>query len=200
MEQQEFWQKIESFLRNYDEVYSQARWFGNWGGLTRGREGYFVFLRFVFLAGLYVAAFYLPLSVWSKILLTIIAGYLIVDMFMLPTSIAFSGIPIRPLRSLVLVFFIYLSICIAFGLLYITLCRSSFNIHPDLIDLLYFSGTTLSTLGLGDIIPAEAYRAGQVSANFRSLDRDLLLGRVGGDDHLSSNNGCQEGNEFAKIT
>ncbi len=154
MEQQEFWQKIESFLRNYDEVYSQARWFGNWGGLTRGREGYFVFLRFVFLAGLYVAAFYLPLSVWSKILLTIIAGYLIVDMFMLPTSIAFSGIPIRPLRSLVLVFFIYLSICIAFGLLYITLCRSSFNIHPDLIDLLYFSGTTLSTLGLGDIIPA----------------------------------------------
>lgn len=143
MEQQEFWQKIESFLRNYDEVYSQARWFGNWGGLTRGREGYFVFLRFVFLAGLYVAAFYLPLSVWSKILLTIIAGYLIVDMFMLPTSIAFSGIPIRPLRSLVLVFFIYLSICIAFGLLYITLCRSSFNIHPDLIDLLYFSGTTL---------------------------------------------------------
>ncbi len=154
MEQQEFWQKIESFLRNYDEVYSQARWFGNWGGLTRGREGHFVFLRFVFLAGLYVAAFSLPLSVWSKILLTIIAGYLIVDMFMLPTSIALSGIPILPLRALVMVFFIYLSICIAFGLLYITLCRSSFNIDPDLIDLLYFSGTTLSTLGLGDIIPA----------------------------------------------
>ncbi|MGA8571927.1 MAG: potassium channel family protein [Desulfobaccales bacterium] len=154
MEQQEFWQKIESFLRNYDEVYSQVRWFGNWGGLTRGREGHFVFLRFVFLAGLYVAAFSLPLSVWSKILLTIIAGYLIVDMFMLPTSIALSGIPILPLRALVMVFFIYLSICIAFGLLYITLCRSSFNIDPDLIDLLYFSGTTLSTLGLGDIIPA----------------------------------------------
>jgi hypothetical protein len=60
----------------------------------------------------------------------------------------------RPLRALVLVFFNYISICIAFGVLYITLCRSSFNIAPDLVDLAYFSGTTMTAVGMGDITPA----------------------------------------------
>ena len=74
---------------------------------------------------------------------------------MLPTSIAFGGLlPMRPLRALVFLLFNYISICIAFGLLYITLCRSSFNIDPDLIDLAYFSFTTMTALGLGDITPA----------------------------------------------
>ena len=155
MEHYEFWQKIESFLRNYERAYAPVRWFGEWGGLTTGRQGYFVFLRFAFLAGLYVTACYLPLSAWSKISLTCIALYLIADMFMLPTSYAFGGIPLlRPLRALVFVFFNYISICIAFGVLYITLCRSSFNIDPDLIDLAYFSFTTMTALGLGDISPA----------------------------------------------
>ncbi len=155
MEHQEFWQKIESSLRNYERAYTPMRWFRHWGGLTRGRRGQFIFLRFIFLVGLYVAAFYLPLYAWAKISLTIIAGYLIADMFMLPTSIAFGGFPpMRPLRALVFLFFNYISICIAFGLLYITLCRSSFNIVPDLIDLAYFSFTTMTALGLGDITPA----------------------------------------------
>jgi hypothetical protein len=75
-------------------------------------------------------------------------------MFMLPTSIAFGGIAhMRPLRALVLVFFNYISMCIAFGMIYITLCRSFFNIDPDLIDLAYFSGTTITALGMGDISP-----------------------------------------------
>ena len=155
MEHHEFWRKIESFLRNYERAYAPVRWFGHWGGLTRGRQGYVVFLRFVFLVGLYVAAFYLPLYAWSKISLTFIAICLIADMFMLPTSIAFGGMtPMRPLRALVFVFFNYISISIAFGLLYITLCRSSFNIDPDLFDLAYFSGTTMTALGMGDISPA----------------------------------------------
>jgi hypothetical protein len=155
MEHHEFWQKIESYLRNYERAYTPVRWFREWGGLTRGRRGYFIFLRFVFLVGLYVAAFYLPLYAWSKISLTFIAIYLIADMFMLPTSIAFGGLPpMRPLRALVFVFFNYISICIAFGVLYITLCRSSFNIAPNLIDIAYFSCTTMTTLGIGDIHPA----------------------------------------------
>lgn len=155
MEPQEFWQKIEAFLRKYERAYAPMHWFGDWGGLTTGRQGHFVFLRFVFLVGLYVAAFYLPLYAWSKIVLTFIALYLIVDMFMLPTSYAFGGIPLlRPLRALVFVFFNYISICIAYGVLYITLCRSSFNIDPDLIDLAYFSFTTMIALGIGDITPA----------------------------------------------
>lgn len=155
MEHHEFWQKIESFLRNYERAYAPVRWFGDWGGLTKGRQGYVVFLRFVFLVGLYVAAFYLPLYGWSKISLTFIAIYLIADMFMLPTSIAFGGVsPMRPLRALVFVFFNYISISIAFGLLYITLCRSSFNIDPDLFELAYFSCTTMTALGIGDISPA----------------------------------------------
>jgi hypothetical protein len=154
MEHHEFWQKIESALRNYERAYTPVRWFRHWGGLTRSRRGHFIFLRFVFLVGLYVAAFYLPLYAWSKISLTLIAGFLIADMFMLPTSIAFGGLPpMRPLRALVFVFFNYISISIAFGLLYITLCRSSFNIEPDLIDLAYFSFTTMTTLGIGDITP-----------------------------------------------
>jgi len=155
MEHHEFWQKIESFLRNYERAYAPVRWFRHWGGLTKERQGYFIFLRFVFLVGLYVAAFYLPLYAWSKISLTFIAIYLIADMFMLPTSIAFGGVsPMRPLRALVFVFFNYISISIAFGLLYITLCRSSFNIDPDLFDLAYFSCTTMTALGIGDISPA----------------------------------------------
>ena len=155
MEHHEFWQKIESALRNYERAYTPVRWFRHWGGLTRSRRGHFVFLRFVFLVGLYVAAYYSPLSAWSRISLTCIALYLIADMFMLPTSYAFGGIPLlRPLRALVFVFFNYISICIAFGLLYITLCRSSFTIDPDLIDLAYFSFTTMTALGLGDISPA----------------------------------------------
>ena len=76
-------------------------------------------------------------------------------MFMVPSSIAFGGFPpMRPLRALVFVFFNYISICMAFGVLYVTLCRSSFNIAPDLIDLAYFSFTAMTALGLGDIVPA----------------------------------------------
>jgi hypothetical protein len=155
MEHQEFWQKIEAALWNYERTYTPMRWFGHWGGLTKGRRGQFIFLRFIFIAGLYVAAFSLPLHAWSRIFLTFIACYLIIDMFMLPTSIAFGGLaPMRPLRALVFLLCNYISISIAFGLLYITLCRSSFNIDPDLIDLAYFSFTTMTTLGLGDILPA----------------------------------------------
>lgn len=155
MEQQEFWRKIESYLRNYVRTYSSERWFRDWGGLTRKRKGYFIVLRLAFLIGLYVAAFYMPLHAWSKISLSIITVYLIADMFMLPTSYAFGGIPhILPLKALVFVFVNYISICIAFGLLYLTLCRSSFNIDPDLVDLAYFSFTTITALGLGDVSPA----------------------------------------------
>ncbi len=155
MEHQEFWQKIESSLRKYEQTYTPSRWFRHWGGLTRSRRGQFIFLRFIFLVGLYVAAFYWPLNTWTKIGLTIIAGYLIADMFMLPTAIAFGGIlPLRPLGALVFLFFNYISIAMAFGILYVTLCRSSFNIVPDMIDLAYFSFTTMTALGLGDISPA----------------------------------------------
>ncbi len=155
MEQNEFWRKIERFLRNYQEIYSPERWFGGWGGLTRGREGYYVFFRFIFVIVLYLTAFYAPPYLWLKILLTTVAGYLIAEMFLLPTSFAFTGFAsMRPLRALVLVFFNYISTTIAFGVLYVTLCRFSFNIDADVIDLAYFSGTTITTLGLGDIIPA----------------------------------------------
>ncbi len=157
MKHQEFWQKIESFLRNYERAYAPVHWFRDWGGLTKERQGYFVFLRFPFLAGLYVAAFYLPLNAWSKVFLALIAIYLIADMLMLPTSYAFGGIlipRIKPLRALVFVFFNYISISMAFGVLYVTLCRSSFSIDPDLIDLAYFSFTTITALGIGDITPA----------------------------------------------
>jgi hypothetical protein len=68
MDHQEFWQKIELYLRNYEKTYTPNRWFGGWGGLTGGREGYFVFFRFIFLIGLYLTAFYLPLYLWGKIL------------------------------------------------------------------------------------------------------------------------------------
>jgi hypothetical protein len=155
MEHQEFWQKIEAILRKYEQAYTPMRWFRHWGGLTRSRRGQFIFLRFVFLVGLYVAAFYFGSYAWAKISLTIIAVYLIADMFTLPTSLAFAGFPImRPLRALVFLLFNYTSIAIAFGVLYVTLCRSSFNIVPDLIDLAYFSFTTMTTLGMGDISPA----------------------------------------------
>ena len=155
VEHNEFWKRLESFLRNYERAYAPIRWFHHWGGLAKGRQGYFIFLRFAFLVGLYVAAFYLPLYAWSKIFLAFIAIYLIGDMFMLPTSYAFGGIlPMRPLRALVFVFFNYISISIAFGVLYVTLCRSSFSIDPDLIDLAYFSFTSMTALGMGDITPA----------------------------------------------
>lgn len=155
MKQDEFWQKIESFLYNYEKTYAPVRWFGEWAGLTKGREGYFVFLRLLFLIGLYVAVFHLFLSSWGRLLSTIIATYLIVDMVVLPTSIAFGGnSPMRPLRVLLFVFLNYLSICTAYGVLYVALCRSSFNIDPDLIDLAYFSCTSMTTLGFGDITPA----------------------------------------------
>ena len=85
MEQDEPWQKIESFLRNYERAYAPMRWFHHWGGLTRERQGYFVFLRFVFLVGLYATAYYVPLYAWSKMSLSFITIYLIADMFMLPT-------------------------------------------------------------------------------------------------------------------
>ncbi len=95
------------------------------------------------------------MNVWLKILLTAIAAYSIAEMFLLPTSIAFTGIPAwRPLRALVFVFFNYIAIALAFGVLYATLCRASFNISPELIDIIYFSFCTLTTLGIGDIYPA----------------------------------------------
>ena len=156
MEQDEFWQKIESILSNYHCCYTPVRWFRSWGGRTRGREGFFAFLRLVFLSGLYVVAFYLPPAGWEKIALTIIAGFLIADMVLLPTSIAFGGsIPaVPPLRLIVFVFLNYISIAMAFGVLYVTLCRASFNIVPGFVDLAFFSYSTMTALGLGDILPA----------------------------------------------
>ena len=47
MEHHEFWEKLESFLGNYERAYALVRWFGGWGGLTTGREVYFAFLRFI---------------------------------------------------------------------------------------------------------------------------------------------------------
>ncbi len=124
-------------------------------GLDQESAGAIHFLRFIFLVALYVAAFYLSFDTWSKMPLTLISAYLIIDMFMAPTSIAFGGFPkMRPLRALVFLFFNYISISMAFGILYVTLCRSSFNIVPDLFDLAYFSFTTMTALGLGDITPA----------------------------------------------
>jgi Ion channel len=155
MEHQEFWQKIESSLRKYEQTYATAQWFRHWGGLTQSRRGHFLFLRFIFLVALYVAAYYLPLYLWAKIGLTMIAGYSIADMYLAPTALIFGGFPfMKPLRGLVFLFFNYISICISFGILYVTLCRSSFNIVPDFIDLAYFSFTTMTALGMGDITPA----------------------------------------------
>ena len=152
MEHKEFWQKVESVLKDYDLTYAPVRWFGGWAGLTRGREGYFVSLRFIFLISLYLAAFYLPSYSWLGILMTIVAGYSIADMFLLPTSIVFSGTPaMRPLRALTFVFISYISIAIAFGVLYITLCRSSFNITPDIINPVYSSFSIMIMLGTGDM-------------------------------------------------
>ena len=159
MEPREFWQKIESLLLNYAQVYSPHRWFRGWGGLTKDREGYYIFLRFVFLVSLYAMAFSLPLSPWARLFPAIIAIYLIADMVFLPTAIFFGGmlpihLRISLFRPLVFVFSTYISIAIAFGVLYVTLCRSSFNIVPNFIDLAYFSFTTMTALGLGDITPA----------------------------------------------
>ena len=102
-----------------------------------------------------MAAYYLPLYAWSKISLTFIVLFLIADIFMLPTSIAFASVPFpQPLKALSFVVFGYISISMSFGVLYVTLCRPSFNIDPDLIDLAYFSFTTMTALGIGDISPA----------------------------------------------
>jgi hypothetical protein len=152
MEHKEFWQKIESLLKDYELSYAPVRWFRGWGGLTGGREGYFVFFRFIFLIALYLTGFYLPPSFLLKIPMTIVAGYLIADMFLMPTSLAFGGIhDMRPVRALVFVFITYISISIAFGVLYLTLCRSSFNIPPEIVNLIYFSLTVMTDLGTGDL-------------------------------------------------
>lgn len=155
MEHMEFWQKIESLLKDYDMSYAPVRWFRGWGGLTIGREGYFILFRFIFLIALYLAAFSLPSYSWLEILITITAGYLIADMFLLPTSLAFGGIhAMRPLRAVVFVFITYVSISVAFGILYVTLCRSSFSVHLRITDLIYFSFTTITALGAEGISPA----------------------------------------------
>jgi hypothetical protein len=152
MEHKEFWQKVESVLKHYELSYAPVRWFGGWGGLTRGREGYFVFFRLIFLITLYLIAFYLPPYFWLKILMTIAAGYSIADMFLIPTSLAFGGIhDMRPLRALVFVLITYISIAIAFGVLYITLCRSSFDITPEIINPIYSTFSIMTTLGTGDM-------------------------------------------------
>jgi hypothetical protein len=146
---------LSPFLKNYERRYSSPRWFNNWGGLTSGREGYVVFFRFVFLLGLYVTVFYQPPVLWLQIPMTVVAVYFIFESFLLPTSIAFTGVPPwRPLRALSFVFMDYMSIAAAYSVLYITLCRTSFNIVPSLIDLIYFSFCTLTTLGIGDIYPS----------------------------------------------
>jgi len=151
MEQEEFWQKVESFLNHYELSYAPVRWFGEWGGFTRRREGYFVLFRLFFLIALYVAAFFSLSHSWLEILMAIVTGYNIADMFLLPTSYAFGSIGvIRPLRTMVFVSITYISISISFGVLYVTLCRSSFNPPPEMMNIIYFSFTTITASGTGD--------------------------------------------------
>jgi hypothetical protein len=151
----EFWQKIESLLTDYNRSYAPVRWFRGWGGWTVGREGYFVLFRFIFLIALYLAAFSLPPHWWLKIPITVMAGCLTADMFLLPTSLAFGGIhAMRPLRALVFVFITYVSIAVAFGIFYVTLCRSSFHANLGMTDFIYFSFTVITALGTGGMILA----------------------------------------------
>ena len=173
MEQKEFWQKVESFLNHYELSYAPVRWFGEWGGFTRGREGYFVLFRFFFLIALYVAAFCVLSHSWVEILMAIVTCYNIADMFLLPTSYAFGSIgDMRfSLRTVVLFFITYISISIGFGVLYVTLCRSSFNPHPEMIDLIYFSFTTITALGTGDFTLARQ----AVLVRFLSIS-EILIG------------------------
>lgn len=108
----------------------------------------------VFLLGALKIMFIVPVG-WYTDLLIIASALFLLDILLVNTSVSIvTRSPASALRSVVLTFFSYLSVGIAFGVFY-TGVKDDFGPLPlsDAWRLLYFSLVTMTTLGYGDITP-----------------------------------------------
>lgn len=161
----QFWLRVEAAVLKWEIAYSPMRWFKDWGGLFRGREGRYQPARLATLVGLLALACYPP--AWATCrgvvatVLSVAAMLLLVDILISSTSVAFvSRFPTHPLRTAVLTAFAFLQIAIAFAVFYVLFGEFTRPLNP--VSALYFSVVTITTLGYGDIQLTEKAWIGQL--------------------------------------
>ncbi len=153
-----FWLQVENKLLRWEVRQSPMRWFHDWGGVFKGRDGFYAFLRLVVVVLALVGASFLPSRCEPKIVLGLVLGLLsflaIVDVLLSSTSIAFvSRFPAHPLRSALITLVSFVTLATSFAVFY-QFSPASFNVSLNPLRAAYFSTVTLATLGYGDIHPA----------------------------------------------
>ena len=156
-----FWQNIEKYLNQWKDELSPVRW-KPWRTLFTGREGVYVFIRFLVLLAL---AWLLPLFQWYlEVVALLVTSIFIFDMVVYITGTTFvSRAPKSRLRSAILSSFSFVQLPIAFAVFYRSLPTSSFC--PSLsttVQAFYFSFVTITTLGYGDIKPKSDASVAQI--------------------------------------
>jgi len=156
-----FWQHIEDGLTLWKDKLSPMRW-KPWRTLFDGRAGVYVSLRFFILLAL---AWVQPISQWYlRAVSLLVTSVFLLDIVIVHTAIVFKSIePKNRLRSALLSFFSFVQLPIAFAIFYQSLYTNSFEPSlSNIVQALYFSSVTITTLGYGDIKPKSDASVAQI--------------------------------------
>jgi hypothetical protein len=147
--QDHLWETIGSFFRRYEQEWSPAA-----TKLFVYREGWYLLLRVAALGALFMM---ITTEVNIKnILILFLTIYLLIDLLIVNTSIAFVTMqPISSLRSFLLTLFAFTHIIVAFSIFY-KFYGDQFNTTMCDSQILYFSTITITTLGYGDFVPKKS--------------------------------------------
>lgn len=147
--QDHLWETIGSLFRRYEQEWSPAA-----TKLFVNREGWYLLLRVAALGALFMM---ITTEVNIKnILILFLTIYLLLDLLIVNTSIAFVTMqPISSLRSFLLTLFAFTHIIVVFSIFY-KFYGDQFNTTMCDSHILYFSTITITTLGYGDFVPKKS--------------------------------------------
>lgn len=144
------WRRIQLFIYRYE-----TRWTpGKALSFFRNHVGVYLIVRFIVVL-LTLASFYLTVPC-VRLIASIIMVEIIIDTLMVTTSVAFVSRNYSiPIRSIAYTLFSFVQLVIAFGGLYLNF-SNDFNKCLTPWTAIYFSFVTVTTLGYGDLTPADA--------------------------------------------
>jgi hypothetical protein len=150
-----FWKAMEDRLLAWETNWSPISW-KPWRAALQGREGVFVLIRGAFiLCSVAVVAntnWQSGIGATVRVLAIVLALFFMADILLTHVSIAFSGRPSHPLRSIALSVLSFFEVTLAFGVLYLA-AADSFSCVLTWHQAIYFSVVVATTVGFGDIVP-----------------------------------------------